>query len=117
MPYGAGYVAAVEAGAEIVDPRESADPALAAVFARFPHLGRVLPALGYDAAQLEALRRTLDAADADVIVSGTPFDVARRIAPNKPVVRARYTYADAGEPTLGRIVDDFLARRGFAAPT
>ena len=60
----------------------------------------MLPALGYDAAQLEALRRTLDAADADVIVSGTPFDVARRIAPNKPVVRARYTYADAGEPTL-----------------
>jgi predicted GTPase len=117
MPYGAGYVAAVEAGAEIVDPREAADPALAAVFARFPHLGRVLPALGYDAAQLEALRRTLDAADADVIVSGTPFDVARRIAPNKPVVRARYAYADAGEPTLGRIVDDFLARRGFGAPT
>jgi len=115
MPYGAGYVAAVEAGAEIVDPREAADPALAAVFARFPHLGRVLPALGYDAAQLEALRRTLDAADADVIVSGTPFDVERRIAPNKPVVRARYSYADAGEPTLGRIVDDFLARRGFAA--
>ena len=62
MPYGAGYVAAVAAGAEIVDPRASADPALQAVFEAYPHIGRVLPAVGYDAAQLEALRTTMGTA-------------------------------------------------------
>jgi predicted GTPase len=29
---------------------------------------------------------------------------------NKPVVRARYEFADAGEPTLASVVDAFLAR-------
>jgi predicted GTPase len=111
MPYGAGYVAAVRAGAEIVDPRDAADPSMLAVYARFPHLGRVLPAVGYDAEQVASLRRTIEAADADLVVSGSPFDLAARIDLDKPVVRARYDYADAGEPTLGRIVDEFLSRR------
>ncbi len=111
MPYGAGYVAAVAAGAEIVDPRASADPALQAVFEAYPHIGRVLPAVGYDAAQLEALRTTINRAAADVVVSATPLDLAALVALDKPVVRARYEFADAGEPTLGALVDRFLAER------
>jgi predicted GTPase len=27
---------------------------------------------------------------------------------DKPIVRARYEYADAGEPTLGALVDAFV---------
>jgi predicted GTPase len=115
MPYGAGYVAAVSAGAEIVDPRDSADPGLLAVYARFPHLGRVLPAVGYDDEQIASLQRTIEASEAELVVSGSPFDLAARIALGKPVVRARYAYADAGEPTLGGLVDDFLARRRVPA--
>jgi predicted GTPase len=112
MAYGAAYVAAVAAGAaEIVDPRPAAAPALRALFAQYPHLGRVLPAVGYDAAQLEALRETIDASDAEVVVSGTPLDLAARLALAKPVVRARYAYRDADEPGLGAIVDRFAARR------
>ena len=34
--------------------------------------------------------------------------VARLISLEKPVVRARYGYADAGEPGLGTFIDDFL---------
>jgi predicted GTPase len=109
MPYGAGYVAAVAAGAEIVDPRPFAAPALREVFERHPHLGRVVPAVGYDAAQLEGLRQTLEAADAEIVVSGTPFDLAARLGLSKPVLRARYEYADASSPGLGELVDDFLA--------
>jgi predicted GTPase len=115
MPYGAGYVAAVRAGAEIVDPRDAADPGVLAIYARFPHLGRVLPAVGYDAEQIASLRRTIEAADAELVVSGSPFDLAARIELDKPVVRARYDYADAGEPTLGGLVDDFLSRRPESA--
>ncbi len=111
MPFGAAYVAAEQAGAaEIVDPRSAAAPEIAAVFARYPHLGKVLPAVGYGAAQLAALEATLARADADIIVSGTPIDLARLIKTNKPIVRARYGFADAGEPTLALLVDAFLTR-------
>jgi predicted GTPase len=109
MPYGAGYVAASAAGAgAIVDPRPAAPAALRDVFRRYPHIGNVLPAVGYGAEQLAALRATIEASDAEVIVAATPIDLAALIHPSKPVVRARYEYADAGEPTLGELVDRFL---------
>jgi ornithine carbamoyltransferase len=59
MGYGAGYVAAVAAGAaEIVDPRPAAarEPEIAAVFSRYPHLSKVLPAAvrGADAVYTDA---------------------------------------------------------------
>jgi predicted GTPase len=112
MPHGAGYVAATSAGAgAIVDPRPAAAPAVRALFAQHPHIGRVLPAVGYDREQLEALRETINRAEADVVVAATPIDLAALIALDKPVVRARYEFEDAGEPTLGSLVDDFVARR------
>jgi len=115
MAHGAGFVAASRAGAAaIVDPRPFAAPEIAAAYAAYPHLGPVLPALGYSPAQLDALRRTLDAVDADVIVSGTPADLAALVPLRKPVVRARYEFADLDEPGLGAQVDAFLARAGLA---
>jgi predicted GTPase len=64
MAYGAGFVAAVSAGAaEIVDPRAAVAPEFAEIYQRFPHIGRVVPALGYGAAQLQALAQTINAAD------------------------------------------------------
>lgn len=113
MPHGAGFVAAVAAGARVVDPRPWAAPGIAAAYAAYPHLGPVLPALGYSPAELEALRRTLDAAEADVIVSGTPADLAALLPLRKPVVRARYELAELEEPGLGAHVDAFLARAGL----
>ncbi len=112
MAYGAGYVAATQGHAAcIVDPRSSATPAIADVYAQFPHIGAVLPAMGYSGAQLDALRDTINAADAEVIVAATPSDLARLISVEKPIVRVRYEYADAGKPGLDRIVDGFLDAR------
>lgn len=116
MAYGAGYVAAVAADAgEIIDPRSYATAPLRAVFAQYPHIGAVLPAVGYDAAQLEALRDTVNRSPADVVVSGTPCDLGALIAIDKPVVRARYAFAEVGEPGLGALVDRFLEARGLMA--
>ena len=113
MPYGAGLVAALRAGAgAIVDPRASAPAPIREVFARHAHIGAVLPAVGYGAAQLEALRETIERSDAEVVVSATPIDLAALIAVGKPIVRARYEFAEAGEPTLGSIVDGFLEHLG-----
>jgi predicted GTPase len=111
MAYGAGFVAATRAQAgEIVDPRPYAAPEIAEVFHRYPHLGPVLPAMGYHAAQLEALRRTIEATPADMVVSGTPSDLAALLTLSKPVVRARYDFEELGQPTLSSIVDACLAR-------
>jgi predicted GTPase len=110
MPYGAGYLAAVAAGAEVVDPRQWASPGSRAVFAAHPHIGRVLPAVGYDAAQLAALKATIDAAEIDVVVAATPVDLARLLRLDRPVVRARYEFADVAEGGgLTAIVDRFAA--------
>jgi predicted GTPase len=109
MPHGAGYVAAVQGGAAaIVDPRAFAAPEIAALYSAYPHLGPVLPAMGYSARQLEALARSIAAAPADVVVSGTPIDLAALVKTNKPVVRARYEFAEAGTPGLGDEIDRFL---------
>jgi predicted GTPase len=71
----------------------------------------VLPALGYGDEAVAALAKTLEAVAADVIVSATPIDLSALIKVSKPIVRVRYEYADAGEPTLGQVVEEFLERR------
>jgi len=111
MAYGAGFVAARAAGAtEIVDPRTSAPPEIAAVFAAYPHIGPVLPAVGYSPAQLQAIAATIERAAADVVVAATPIDLARLISTQKPIVRARYGFTDGGEPGLATVIDGFIAR-------
>ncbi|MBT8128169.1 MAG: GTPase [Gammaproteobacteria bacterium] len=109
MPYGAGFVAATQAqAAEIVDPRRFAVDEIAEVYSKYRHIGSVLPAVGYHHAQLQALRETINAADAEVVVSATPCDLAALIDINKPVIRARYEFAEVGEPGLGGLVESFL---------
>lgn len=111
MSYGAGYAAAVAGGAaEVIDPRCSATLDLQHVFEAYPHIGKVLPAMGYDANQLRSLAETINRSDADVVVTGTPIDLGALIKINKPILRARYEFAEAGDPTLASLVDAFLAR-------
>ncbi|MCZ7660328.1 MAG: hypothetical protein M5U07_21955 [Xanthobacteraceae bacterium] len=112
MPHGAGYVAAVAAGAEVVDPRASAAPGLREVFEAHPHIGKVLPAVGYGPAQLAALARTIEDAEADLVVSATPLDLARLLDVGKRIVRARYAFAETGAPRLSDIVDAFVGGLG-----
>jgi predicted GTPase len=109
MPYGAGFVAATQHGATVVDPKPAAAPELAAVFARYPHIGPVVPAVGYSRQQLEALRATIAKVDAEVVVTATPVDLAHLIAIDKPIVRARYDFAEAASPGLGGCIDHWLA--------
>lgn len=112
MPYGAGYVAATRAqAAAIVDPRPYAVPEIAAVYARYPHIGAVLPAMGYFPAQLQALEQTINNTEADVVVAATPSNLATLLQLNKPVVSARYEFAEVGEPSLAKLVEQFLQQK------
>jgi predicted GTPase len=80
----------------------------------YPHIGKVLPAMGYSPAQRTALAATINASSADVVVSATPCDLGRLVAIDKPLVRAGYEFAEVVPGALSSIVDAFLARRGFA---
>ncbi len=116
LAYGAGFVAAQEAGAaRIVDPRPSAHGRLAEVFATYPHIAHVVPAMGYSAHELSDLQATIDAAEADVVVAGTPCDLGRLIKTETPIVRARYEFADVDAPLLSDLVFEFLKRRNLVA--
>jgi predicted GTPase len=114
MAYGAGYVAAIQAGAgEIVDPRPFAAGDLADVYAKFPHIGRVLPAMGYSSKEMLDLEATINAAPVDVVIAGTPTDLGHLMTLNKPVARARYDFKEVGEPRLSDLVHAFLHQRGL----
>jgi predicted GTPase len=113
MAYGAGYVAARDGGArEIIDPRASAPASILGVYAAYPHIGLVLPAVGYGPEQVAALRETIEASTAEVVLSGTPLDLAALTSVSKPVVRARYQFEEVGEPALARIVETAIAPGG-----
>lgn len=115
MAFGAGHVAARAAGAaELVDPRPFAKGRLAEVLAAHPHIREVLPAMGYSPEELADLRATIEAAAPDVVVAGTPCDLARSLATRIPIVRARYEYEEVESPGLRGQIEAFLERRGLA---
>lgn len=116
MAYGAGYIAAIQAGAIPVDPRPFAAPEIAEAYARYPHIGAVLPALGYNHGQLEALKKTLNHMEIDAILAATPIDLGALLGMER-IIRVRYDFAEASTPGLGGLVQQFLAAlRSRSAP-
>jgi predicted GTPase len=100
MPFGAGTLAARAHGAELVDPRPHAVGSLREVFGRWPHLGPVLPAMGYGAAQVADLERTIAAVPCDLVLVGTPIDLRHVVRIDRPTLRAHYELQEIGHPTL-----------------
>lgn len=112
MRHGAGVAAARRFGAaDLVDPRPWLRGALIDTFERYPHIGPLLPAMGYGPAQLRDLEQTIAAVDCDLVVVGTPIDLARHLTLTRPSVRVRYSLQCLGRPTLDDVVDRFLATR------
>jgi predicted GTPase len=60
---------------EILDPRGCAVPEIASIYDQYPHIGAVLPALGYGEAQIEGLAQTIRASEADIVIAATPIDL------------------------------------------
>ena len=105
MAYGAGWVAARRFGAaEIIDPRPYAVGSIKATYAKYPTTGNVLPAMGYGETQMHELEQTINNADVDLVVIGTPIDLTRIITINKPTQRVRYELQEIGQPTLEDIL-------------
>jgi predicted GTPase len=114
MAYGAGVVFAKEFGAsELVDPRPYAVGSIKEAYKKYPHLGALLPALGYSEKQVAELKETIDRTPCDVVVIGTPIDLRRVIAINKPAVRVKYELKVLGPVSLEQILDELIQRALF----
>lgn len=109
MTYGAGVVAARRAGAaSLVDPRPWASGTIKAVYERYPHIGTLLPAMGYSDEQRADLADTINASDADVVLIATPIDLRNVCDLKKPAVRATYELEEISTPTLKDLLTERL---------
>ena len=116
MPYGAGVVAANRFGAaKLVDPRPFAVGSIQKTFEKFPHLGKVLPAMGYSEMQRHELEETIRRTPCDVVLVATPIDLARAIRLEKPNVRVRYEVEEMGGPAITELLERFTAEHKPAA--
>ncbi len=105
MPFGAGIIAARRCGAAaIIDPRPYLVGSLKQTFDRYPHIGPLLPAMGYNRTQIRDLEATIAATDCDLVVSATPVDLNRLMRIETPVCRIGYAYGDHGTPTLEELI-------------
>ena len=109
MPHGAGMIAAeMYHAAEIIDPRPYAAGTLQATYRRYPHIGPVLPAMGYSVAQIRDLEQTINQVASDLVLFATPIKLNRLLSINKPAMRVWYEYRDHGQPDLESVL---LSRR------
>lgn len=105
MAYGAGWVAARRFGAaEIVDPRPFAVGSILQTYRNYPATGAILPAMGYGDEMVAELEQTINNADVDLVIIGTPIDLAGLLKINKPSQRVRYELQEIGQPTLTDIL-------------
>ncbi|GAB4409213.1 MAG: cyclic 2,3-diphosphoglycerate synthase [Thermodesulfovibrionales bacterium] len=90
MPHGAGISASMGIVSEFIDPRPYAVGSIKETYRRFPHIGPVLPAMGYSDEQIRELEETILMVPSDVVIIATPVDLRRIIKIDKPTVRVSY---------------------------
>ena len=66
------------------------------------NIGPVLPAIGYQKVQLDALETTINRADVDLVIIATPADLTRLLHIEKKTIKAHYEFAEAGTPRVIR---------------
>ena len=106
MAYGAGFRAAQRFGGQIIDPRPWAVGSVQRAFEQYPHIGPVLPALGYGEEQLSELEATIRAVPCDVVLVASPVDLRRLLNFDRPSLRVEYDIEIVGGVSL----EDLLAR-------
>jgi predicted GTPase len=108
MTYGAGVVAAEKfAAKEIVDPRPWIVGSIKQTFEKYPHIGPLLPAMGYSKKQIKELEQSINKAKCDSVIIATPIDLTKLLKINKPSLRVRYELQEIGKPDLTDVLEKF----------
>ncbi len=113
MPFGAATLCARGQGATLVDPRPGAVGSIARVYRDYPHLSSVLPAMGYGPEQVRELEATVRASGAEIVLDGSPVDLARLVKVPQPIVNVAYEYGDLDD-RVRSLLEAFLARHPTA---
>lgn len=109
MAYGAGVIAARDLGAaELIDPRPYAVGSIAATFEKFPHIGPLLPAMGYGDEQREELAETIRRAAPDVVVVATPVNLLPLLDLEMPGTRVTYGVEIVEGPSFEEILSGLI---------
>ena len=75
---------------------------------RYPALEPLIPAMGYGPAQMRDLAATLDATDADLVLSATPIDLTRVLTLAKPITRVGYELVPVGGPSMADVIEPIV---------
>lgn len=109
MSFGAGLIAAKQYGAkEVIDPRKFAVGSIKKAYEKYPHIGNLIPALGYSKLQMEELNRSINRATADLVIIGTPVDLRKFLKINKPAVKVNYELKEKQGNVLEEMIKDLL---------
>jgi len=107
MAYGAAVLAAKANGAaDLIDPRGCAVGSIAQTFEDYPNVGALLPAMGYGRKQMDDLKATIEACNAELVLIGTPIDLRKLIDFDVPALRITYRLQEVGEPTLADVLEE-----------
>ena len=110
MPDGAGAAACRKIGVKLLDPRRYAVGSLKEVYEKYPHIGKVLPAMGYSEEQIKDLEETIRHSGSGAVVIATPTDLRRRIKIDQPTTRVLYDF----DIDLSRHVERFIRKDASA---
>jgi predicted GTPase len=113
MPYGAGVVAARQFGAEeLVYPKPFAVGSIRGTYEKYPHLTKLLPAMGYSVMQRHEQEETINRVPCDLVLIATPIDLERVIRIEKPSLRVTYKVEEITHPGLVEILAQFQVPAG-----
>ncbi len=94
MRYGAGMIIAKKHGAKIIDARLHAVGSIKDIYAKYEHLDRILPAIGYGKHQIKELQDTINKSGCEMVVDATPADLRKVMRINKPIINIQYEFRE-----------------------
>lgn len=110
LSMGAAAMAAKNLGAYLISPRSQAVGSIKKIYNEYPHLGTVLPAMGYSSKQLKELEETINKVNCDTVLIGTPIDIRNLLNINKPTARVTYELREISRPNLEDIIKKSLRK-------
>ncbi len=110
IPFGAGASASRGIASKLVDPRPYAVGSIRKVYEKYPHIGRVLPAMGYSQEQIKELEETIKKVDCDVVVIATPVDLRKIMKINKQTVKVSYDFVIDLSHFVNSFVEEYVEK-------
>jgi predicted GTPase len=111
MAYGAGVIAARDFGArELIDPRPYAKGSIRETFKEYPHIGRLLPAMGYSDLQMTELKETIESTPCELVLIATPVDLQGLLELKKEAVRVTYEIEETEGAPLRTAIEEFILK-------